>query len=91
MIVFWTLAEAERVAKVRSAIDRDILVYVWYCDSGYVACLYTETGKVKGHLTKVTAYEAGEWTFRNRNFYGEAEKGLGQRNWMPRPIEKRVT
>ena len=59
--------------------------------SSYVACRYAETGKVKGHLTKVTAYQAGEWTFRNRNFYGEAEKGLGQRNWMPRPIEKRVT
>jgi len=71
VIVLWTLAEAERVAKVRSAIDRDILVYVWYCDSGYVACRREETRKMKGPLTKVTAYEAGEWTFRNRNFYSD--------------------
>ena len=79
MIILWTLAEAERVAKVRSALDRDILVYVWYCDSGYVACRRAETRKMKGPLTKVTAYQAGEWTFRNRTFYGgvNGEKPLG--------------
>ena len=74
MIILWTLAEAERVAKVRSALDRDILVYVWYCDSGYVACRRAETRKMKGPLTKVVAYQAGEWTFRNRSFYDIGEE-----------------
>jgi hypothetical protein len=76
VIVFWTLAEAERVAKVRSAIDRDILVYVWYCDSGYCCA---QLGWEASTWTKVTAYLAGEWTFRNRSFYGgvNGEKPLG--------------
>ena len=65
MISLWTRAAAERGAKVRSALDRDILVYVWYCDSGYVACRRAETRKMKGPLTKVTAYQAGECTFRH--------------------------
>ena len=86
MIILWTLAEAERVAKVRSALDRDILVYVWYCDSGYVACRRAETRKMKGPLTKVVAYQAGEWTFRNRNFYSDKNSLQGvetlQRNKM---------
>ena len=72
MIILWTLAEAERVAKVRSALDRDTLVCVWYCGSGY-CCGHTEEGG--STWTKITAYLAGEWTFRNRSFYdiGEAE------------------
>jgi hypothetical protein len=76
VIILWTLAEAERVAKVRSALDRDTLVCVWYCGSGY-CCGHTEEGG--STWTKITAYLAGEWTFRNRTFYGgvNGEKPLG--------------
>ena len=65
-----TLGEAEGVARLRSSLDREILVYVWH-DTLTGDFIPARHGV---ELTKVCAWQAGDWTFQNERY--ENEEGV---------------
>tara|TARA_R110000751_G_scaffold53058_3_gene115191 strand:+ start:200 stop:520 length:321 start_codon:yes stop_codon:yes gene_type:complete len=82
-----TLGEAEGVARLRSSLDREILVYVWHdtltgdfiparhgVESQKVHAEIEGLYSITDQLTKVCAWQAGDWTFQNERY--ENEEGV---------------
>jgi len=73
LATYESLGEAEKAARLRSNLDRNILIYVcewstsasiWQKGRMFTACQRKETKGVPGSFRALTAYQAGEWTFR---------------------------
>jgi len=69
LATYESLGEAEKAARLRSNLDRNILIYVceWSTSASmrmFTACQRKETKGVPGTFLTLTAYQAGEWTFR---------------------------
>ncbi len=73
LATYESLGEAEKAARLRSNLDRNILIYVcewstsasiWQKGRMFTACQRKETKGVPGSFRALTAYQAGEWTLR---------------------------